>query len=360
MSSADATPQGENVAVDRLKRAKQADRLFTRAEIIHQLLMEDFEFLEAARLCAGGYEPAALNYADIESTELRHYYLLSSPVILYYYFYLYFPDRKSYQESAIAYPNGLIQYDHFTHRSPYRVFRNIKIDPDIRSLRFLERRSKWPPLGLWAHWFLDTPFFAVIMVIVIVINSITIAVDQELDQGDVYKEAREFLEVFDFFFLCLFVAEIILKWIDDFGGFWSDGWNVFDCLITSMVQLNLMSKRISLWFKCNVFVQSLVAPVLDLGWPNTDEEEELENILLAVKYFRIVRIFRSLNVVTRIHKIQLIWGAVLKTFTAMIFITVLLGIFFYIFAIIGMTAFARFSKTHRPGLKYRGAFQVYA
>lgn len=45
-----------------------------------------------------------------------------------------------------------------------------------------------------------------------------------------------------------------------------------------------------------------------------DKEEEFEGLFLTVKYLRIIRIFRSLNVVTRIHKIRLIWEAVVKTF----------------------------------------------
>lgn len=31
------------------------------------------------------------------------------------------PDAENFREVALAYPNGLIQYDHFTHRSAERV-----------------------------------------------------------------------------------------------------------------------------------------------------------------------------------------------------------------------------------------------
>lgn len=49
------------------------------------------------------------------------------------------------------------------------------------------------------------------------------------------QSIRKVLEALDFFFLCLFVAEIILKFLDDFGSFWGEGWNIFDFLITSTV-----------------------------------------------------------------------------------------------------------------------------
>ncbi len=37
------------------------DTLFRRAEILHQMLMEDFRFMEAARMYSGEYESAMLN-----------------------------------------------------------------------------------------------------------------------------------------------------------------------------------------------------------------------------------------------------------------------------------------------------------
>ncbi|CAL8126356.1 unnamed protein product [Orchesella dallaii] len=196
---------------------------FLRSELFHQMLMEDFNFLDAARSYVGNHEPPAFNYSDVS----------------------------------------------------------------------------------------------------------------KLDNSEDSQRIRTFLEGGDFFFLCLFVAEIILKFLDDFGGFWSEGWNVFDFMITAT---------------------SLAAPVLDLAFPNSDENDDLEPVLTAVKYLRIIRIFRSLNVVTRIHKIQLIWGAVVKTFTAMIYITALMSIFFYIFAIIGIQAFDRYTHSHLPQLRYRLAF----
>lgn len=197
-----------------------------------------------------------------------------------------------------------------------------------------------PPLDIWAHWLLSTSVFKTIMVLVIIINSVLIAWDQELGTDDEYIQTRRILEATDFFFLCLFVAEIVLKWIDNFRDFWLDGWNLFD-------------------FVCTVI--SLVPPVLDILYPgNGSENEDLEGkgVLSIVKYLRIIRIFRSLNVVTRVHKIQIIWEAVLKTFGELISITCLMAIFFYIFAIIGIHVFERFTYSHKPNLQYREAFKV--
>ena len=90
----------------------------------------------------------------------------------------------------------------------------------------------------------------------------------------------------------------------------------------------------------------------------SEEDDRLAKILEVVKYIRIFRIFRSLNVVTRIRKIMVIWAAITRTFKSLLFITILMAIFFYIFAIIGIQLFDRFTRSHRTDLKYENCFRV--
>ena len=59
----------------------------------------------------------------------------------------------------------------------------------------------------------------------------------------------------------------------------------------------------------------------------------------VVNNIRIFRIFRSLKTVTRIEKVRLLVSAIINAFTAMVFITILLGVFLYIFAIFGVIVF---------------------
>ena len=46
---------------------------------------------------------------------------------------------------------------------------------------------------------------------------------------------REFLNFIDAFTVIVFSLEILLKWTDDFTGFWRDVWNVFDLIVTVLV-----------------------------------------------------------------------------------------------------------------------------
>ncbi len=87
--------------------------------------------------------------------------------------------------------------------------------------------ATYPPRDIFAHWLLNTSAFTYLMVVVIIVNSILIAVDMELDAGSKSDNTHVALEVLDFIFLMLFVVEIALKWMDDFRGFWKEGWNFY-------------------------------------------------------------------------------------------------------------------------------------
>lgn len=80
--------------------------------------------------------------------------------------------------------------------------------------------------------------------------------------------------------------------------------------------------------------------------------------MLIVNYVRVLRIFRTMNVVTRWKRIKIIWDAVVNTFSSLLFITILMFLFFYIFAIIGIHLFDRFTRSHRIDLDYHKAFAV--
>lgn len=46
---------------------------------------------------------------------------------------------------------------------------------------------------------------------------------------------HEFLDFIDAFTVIVFSVEIVLKWVDNFSGFWSNYWNVFDLIVTVLV-----------------------------------------------------------------------------------------------------------------------------
>lgn len=106
--------------------------------------------------------------------------------------------------------------------------------------------------------------------------------------------------------LAVFVAEIALKLAAcgrNPGRYFADGWNVFDFLIVVV---------------CFLPAAGPFAAVL-----------------------RLSRVLRLLRLVHALPKLQLLVGALLKSLSAMGYVTLLLGLLFYIYAVAGVHLFGR-------------------
>ena len=110
----------------------------------------------------------------------------------------------------------------------------------------------------------------------------------------------------DVLVLLIFVIEIVLK-IAAHGrqprNYFRDGWNVFDFLIVAFC-------------------------LLPVGGP-----------FAAV--LRLARVLRLLRLVSALPKLQLLVGALLKSFSSMGYVGLLLGLMFYIYAIMGVHLFGK-------------------
>ena len=115
----------------------------------------------------------------------------------------------------------------------------------------------------------------------------------------------------DKFILSLFVLEALLKMAGHGRQPWryfADGWNVFDFLI-------------------------IVVCVLPVGGP-----------FAAV--FRLARALRLLRLVSALPKLQLLVGALLKSLSAMGYVSLLLALLFYIYAVAGIHLFGAHDPKH--------------
>ena len=115
----------------------------------------------------------------------------------------------------------------------------------------------------------------------------------------------------DKFILAVFIVEALLKiaaqgrrpWL-----YFADGWNVFDFLI-------------------------VVICLLPVGGP-----------FAAV--LRLARALRLLRLVSTLPKLQLLVGALLKSLSAMGYVSLLLALLFYIYAVAGIHLFGKTDSTH--------------
>ena len=110
--------------------------------------------------------------------------------------------------------------------------------------------------------------------------------------------------------IAIFVVEIALKLLAHGRrpqDFFRDGWNVFDCAIVAFC-------------------------LLPVGGP-----------FAAV--LRLARVLRLLRLVSALPKLQLLVGALLKSLSAMGYVSLLLALLFYIYAVAGVHLFGRAGDT---------------
>ena len=87
------------------------------------------------------------------------------------------------------------------------------------------------PLDVWAHWISNTSWFKNSVTFVIIFNALLLGLQTDMDEtSDGYRT----IEVIEYLSLVIFVLEILIKLRDDHVGFWKEGWNVFDFVVTAL------------------------------------------------------------------------------------------------------------------------------
>jgi len=111
--------------------------------------------------------------------------------------------------------------------------------------------------------------------------------------------------------VAIFLAEIALKLVAHGRrpfDYFRDGWNVFDCVIVAL---------------CLLPVAGPFAAVI-----------------------RLARVLRLLRLVSALPKLQLLVGALLKSLSAMGYVSILLVLLFYIYAVAGVNLFGKTDPLH--------------
>ncbi|XP_036806912.1 cation channel sperm-associated protein 2 isoform X1 [Oncorhynchus mykiss] len=211
--------------------------------------------------------------------------------------------------------------------------RGSTITMDLRRQGRLENlHANYPPLNMFAHWILESKIFMNIIVILIILNTIVLEIQAEVfDNMDPKLEiVKLVLEMLDWSILAIFFLEILLKWLDNFWNFWKSTWNIFDFAVTMLS----------------------VIPEIVKVFKGVDTDD-LEIVALLKKF----RILRSLKIISKFRQIRLIVLAISKAFKAMTFIFLLLLVFAYIFAVVGVILFESYTRSNIEGLVYNMNFK---
>ncbi len=146
---------------------------------------------------------------------------------------------------------------------------------------------------------LEWPHFESVVLGLIVINSIILALETS---PAIMESVGSVLYSIDRIFLMLFTLEIIMRLYVDFKGFWRDPWRVFDFVV---IALALM--------------------------PATGP-------LAVLRSLRILRVLRLISAVPAMRRVV---SGLLGAVPGMASIILLIGILFFVFAVISTTLFAQ-------------------
>ena len=158
----------------------------------------------------------------------------------------------------------------------------------------------------------EAPWFTGFIITVIVFAGILVGMETS---APLMTELGSTIEVLNNIVLYIFVAEILLKMTAAAPKPWRffyEGWNVFDFLIVAV---------------CFVPFGGGFAPVL-----------------------RLFRLFRTLRLVSVIPRLQLIVSALLRCLPSMFYVSILLFLVFYIYAVAGTMLFGANDPVHFGGL----------
>jgi voltage-gated sodium channel len=160
--------------------------------------------------------------------------------------------------------------------------------------------QRWSLLRTKVHRFVHSDGFRNAILGVIVLNAICLGLDTD---RDVHNRYGGLLAAVDMLVTAIFVWEIALKLYADRWSFWKDGWNVFDFIVVAL-------------------------SVILIG---SNSEVSVLRIFRLMRVVRVIRVFRLFGVVPALRRVV---DALFKAIPGMSAIIAVLGLLFYVAAVI--------------------------
>ena len=161
-----------------------------------------------------------------------------------------------------------------------------------------QQLSIWDRARQRADALVELPAFGLFITIVIAVNAVTLGLETS---PAAMNAAGGVLAVIDRVALAIFVVEILLKLIAKGGRFFRSGWNVFDFVIVAIALMPAAG---------------------------------------ALSVLRALRILRTLRLLSIVPQLRFVVGALLSALPGMSAIIAVLGIVFYVAAVIATKLFA--------------------
>ncbi|XP_078367100.1 voltage-dependent L-type calcium channel subunit alpha-1D-like isoform X2 [Oculina patagonica] len=158
----------------------------------------------------------------------------------------------------------------------------------------------------------DSKPFEIFIMATIVLNAIVLMVSYD----DASPEYERVLINLNTAFTFVFLSEAILKLIAFRQNYFRDFWNVFDFIIV---------------------ITTLVGVILELSSTN----KASDTLQIDPSFFRLFRAARLVKLLRQGYTIRILLWTFLQSFKALPYVVILLGMLFFVYAVIGMQLFGR-------------------
>ncbi|XP_044741496.1 muscle calcium channel subunit alpha-1 [Chrysoperla carnea] len=219
-------------------------------------------------------------------------------------------------------------------------YRNCELDKNQRNCIEFALKAKPVRRYIPKHriqykvwWFVTSQPFEYTIFILIMINTITLAM-KFYRQPDFYTEA---LDVLNMIFTAVFALEFVFKLAAfRFKNYFGDAWNVFDFIIV-----------------LGSFIDIVYSEV------NVSTGETPGSNFISINFFRLFRVMRLVKLLSRGEGIRTLLWTFIKSFQALPYVALLIVMLFFIYAVIGMQVFGRITLDPETAIHRNNNFQTF-
>ncbi|XP_055690016.1 muscle calcium channel subunit alpha-1 isoform X4 [Lutzomyia longipalpis] len=182
-------------------------------------------------------------------------------------------------------------------------------------------------------WFVTSQPFEYTIFILIMINTITLAM-KFYRQPDLYTEI---LDVANMVFTAVFALEFVFKLAAfRFKNYFGDAWNVFDFIIVLGSFIDIVYSEVN--------VRQGVKP---------------GSSIISINFFRLFRVMRLVKLLARGEGIRTLLWTFIKSFQALPYVALLIVMLFFIYAVIGMQVFGKIALDSETSIHRNNNFQTF-
>ncbi|KAM3956913.1 muscle calcium channel subunit alpha-1 [Aphomia sociella] len=191
-------------------------------------------------------------------------------------------------------------------------------------------------------WFVTSQPFEYAIFVLIMINTITLAMKYH-NQPSEYSKA---LDMLNMIFTAIFALEFIFKLAAfRFKNYFGDAWNTFDFIIVLGSIIDI--------------VVSQVNELKNQGSGLPRAHVVKESSIPSINFFRLFRVMRLVKLLSRGEGIRTLLWTFIKSFQALPYVALLILMLFFIYAVVGMQVFGKIAIDDETHITRNNHFQTF-